>query len=825
MSYEGEYGKLWQGYDSTELTERDLQDQLKRIYGTGAITSLMLSDGSVLSSKLAKASVIGYLHIRDASITAATIQTAAIRTAHIEDLNVTRAKIDNAAIDNAKIEDLAVTTAKIRDAQISTAKIQDLAVTRAKLVDAIIGTAQIEDATITTAKIGLAQITEALIKDAAITRAKIEDAAITSAKIEDAAITTAKIEVGAITSALIDEGAIGTVQIADGSITDAKIVELTANKLTAGTIDGSLITVTNLVADNIVTGTLKIATANLVYNGGFTTSEGLYANIPDNWNYAEIINEAGVGNVFKTFSDSVGPTSGTTFRTKWTSVEPGRDITFQSWVRTEGGALGNFEAIATIEFFLGTDRPEDGVNVSISDRALLTLAPYYGVVKTFGDYSLYARTSVVPDNCNYMRVTYSHSYKQSGFNLYRTKVMASYGILVPEFQPHTNELLAQNGIENHHLGDSSVDGRAISPNSITSDKIVTGSVTAEKIAAKSITANEIMANTITAASGILADASITTAKIADAAITSAKIISLDADKINADQLSAITANLGTVTSGYILGAEIRSSVSDPNAQINETYISNGYARSQRIIDDPANPTTRLSDLKAIISYGKFEAVSTITEKSTGFTVSTDRTFYQANGIDKATGEDLYFFAPNNKHINASLKGTGEFRVFGSTAGIGTNDYALRMGRLGTSATFIDSVDHIDIGRSGKRIRLKGPIEAPELIKPITPWTSISLTVGYKNGWYNYGGEYKYGEYMKDAFGWVHLTGLVRGGSVSTDIFQLPTGHRPSATLGFSCASHSPVSARVYALTDGNIRVTTEPGSWVFLDGISFYAGN
>ena len=57
-----------------------------------------------------------------------------------------------------------------------------------------------------------------------------------SAIIADAAITRANIEVGAINSALIEEGAIGTVQIADGSITDAKIVELTANKITAGTL-------------------------------------------------------------------------------------------------------------------------------------------------------------------------------------------------------------------------------------------------------------------------------------------------------------------------------------------------------------------------------------------------------------------------------------------------------------------------------------------------------------------------------------------------------------------------------------------------------------
>lgn len=49
-------------------------------------------------------------------------------------------------------------------------------------------------------------------------------------------ITLANVKNGAIGTALIAEGAIGTTQIKDGSITSAKIVELTANKITAGTL-------------------------------------------------------------------------------------------------------------------------------------------------------------------------------------------------------------------------------------------------------------------------------------------------------------------------------------------------------------------------------------------------------------------------------------------------------------------------------------------------------------------------------------------------------------------------------------------------------------
>ncbi len=78
-----------------------------------------------------------------------------------------------------------------------------------------------------------------------------------SGVIADLAITTAKIAVGAITTALIETGAVQTAQIADGSITDAKIVGLTANKITAGTIDAANINVINLSADNLTVGTIN----------------------------------------------------------------------------------------------------------------------------------------------------------------------------------------------------------------------------------------------------------------------------------------------------------------------------------------------------------------------------------------------------------------------------------------------------------------------------------------------------------------------------------------------------------------------------------------
>ena len=86
------------------------------------------------------------------------------------------------------------------------------------------------------AKIADLAVTGAKIADLAVTTAKIAQAAITNAQIANAAVDTAQIALGAITAALIAQGAVGTAQIADASITDAKIVELTANKINAGTL-------------------------------------------------------------------------------------------------------------------------------------------------------------------------------------------------------------------------------------------------------------------------------------------------------------------------------------------------------------------------------------------------------------------------------------------------------------------------------------------------------------------------------------------------------------------------------------------------------------
>ena len=223
--------------------------------GEAAIGTAQIEDAAIVRAKIAQAA-IGSAQIDDAAITRAKIDEAAIGAAQIEDGVITSAKIGTGEIQEANIQDGAITRAKIVDGAIrnahiengaiDTAKIADAAITNAKIDGAAIGTANIQDGAIVRAKILDGEIVTAKIADLAVTGAKIADLAVTTAKIAQAAITnaqiahaavgTAQIALGAITSALIAQGAIGTAQIEDGSITNAKIVDLTANKINAGTL-------------------------------------------------------------------------------------------------------------------------------------------------------------------------------------------------------------------------------------------------------------------------------------------------------------------------------------------------------------------------------------------------------------------------------------------------------------------------------------------------------------------------------------------------------------------------------------------------------------
>lgn len=140
---------------------------------------------------------------------------------------------------------------------------------------------------------------------------------------------------------------------------------------------------------------------------------------------------------------------------------------------------------------------------------------------------------------------YSTTSSAPFFQIDATTVIG--GVSIPA-GTYIKQAMIYNGvITNAKIGDAAVDTAKIANAAITTAKIADANITTAKINDAAITTAKIGAAAITQAK--IANASISTAKIADAAVTNAKIDSLDANKINATTLAAITANMGTITAG------------------------------------------------------------------------------------------------------------------------------------------------------------------------------------------------------------------------------------------------------------------------------------
>ena len=128
--------------------------------------------------------------------------------------------------------------------------------------------------------------TYATVENLNATNARIDSITASTVTVEYlkahyADINLANIASGTIKTAMIDTGAVGTAQIADGSITDAKIVELTADKITAGTLSVERLVITGsdksiVYAINDANGTAQLSQTTV--DGGSLTQRSITAD-------------------------------------------------------------------------------------------------------------------------------------------------------------------------------------------------------------------------------------------------------------------------------------------------------------------------------------------------------------------------------------------------------------------------------------------------------------------------------------------------------------------------------------------------------------------
>lgn len=90
-----------------------------------------------------------------------------------------------------------------------------------------------------------------------------------------------------------------------------------------------------------------------------------------------------------------------------------------------------------------------------------------------------------------------------------------------------------------------------------------------------------------------------------------------------------------------------------------------------------------------------------------------------------------------------------------------------------------------------------------------------------NSWVDFGGGFQTAGYYKDEFEMVHLSGLVKSGTIGAAIFTLPAGFRPAADMQFPVASYGYGSCLV--TPSGSVLAFAGSNTWYSLDGICFRA--
>jgi hypothetical protein len=100
---------------------------------------------------------------------------------------------------------------------------------------------------------------------------------------------------------------------------------------------------------------------------------------------------------------------------------------------------------------------------------------------------------------------------------------------------------------------------------------------------------------------------------------------------------------------------------------------------------------------------------------------------------------------------------------------------------------------------------------------------VSYPVTFQNSWDNYGSGFQVARILKDAHGWVHLSGIVTGGALNTVIFTLPIGCRPASLLVMPCDTWGG-SGRLDISPGGEVELNRGNVGYVSLSVQPFYVG-
>jgi trimeric autotransporter adhesin len=181
---------------------------------SGGALAWQTIDLNNLSASALTSGTLSMDRIASGAIVADKLASNSVTTIKIANGNVTADKLASNSVTNAKIENNAVTTAKIADANVTYAKIQNLP------AHSVIGHAS--------ATSGVAAAISTAVEGQVLRLA--------SNVLGFGKVNTAGLENSSVTETILANSAVTNTRIANGAVTDSKITDVSASKITSGTI-------------------------------------------------------------------------------------------------------------------------------------------------------------------------------------------------------------------------------------------------------------------------------------------------------------------------------------------------------------------------------------------------------------------------------------------------------------------------------------------------------------------------------------------------------------------------------------------------------------
>lgn len=285
---------------------------------------------------------------------------------------------------------------------------------------------------------------------------------------------------------------------------------------------------------------------------------------------------------------------------------------------------------------------------------------------------------------------------------------------------------------------------------------------------------------------------------------------IDGGKIKADSitsreimvmyLSALSANLGSITAGDITGVTMNLGNGKFIVDVNGNVTFKGVLSGATGLFSGKLSVTSTSNGTVTIENGLIQSVkdSWITNVYAGFLEAKIGTSNTA----KVNGNGLFAEGPGGDGVSVF---TGNWN--GEIHGNLWADRFLMLSAYGAEKARVIATGISLSGNNNVTTADRGWI-APTLLNGMANYGSIYMTAGY----------------YKDAMGFVHLRGFLTGGADGKTLFTLPAGYRPSLRQIFSCwSNNSAGNGRIDVDTNGNV-IAVSAGNWLALDGIYFLGG-